>query len=157
MPFKNTAVYALTEKVVQLNNEKGAVFQRVLSSQKLIDLIEFLQTESQMGTAHVDSKGAPLFSNLTDRGTYSLFDKQGRGGQQYRLFDTGEFWESTKVEIGPNQILITMNPIKDGDNLFEIYGEDIEGLTEESKQILINESLRAFINFYRQELTNVRR
>jgi len=155
MPFSATPVYSLVERIIQLSSEENLIFKRVLDNKFIKDLIIHLQTEVQLGQQHVDSEGEELFNALTGRTTYSLFDEKGRGGEPYELFDTGEFWRSTTVTVLPGSILIKMNPIKDDDNLFEIYGPDVEGLTEENKDILTREALKLHIQYFRKELTTI--
>lgn len=149
--FRDTPVYKRLEKIISF--DEGEIFKITLDNDQIKELIIRLQTEVQMGEKHEDSEGNTLFNILTGRSTYSLFDPKGRGGQLYELNDTGEFWESTRVVVERDQIVITMNPIKDGDNLFEIYGAQIEGLTQESIEILAVEALRAHIAYVRREIT----
>jgi len=151
--FRDTAAYKMAQKVVQLGRQEKQIFKVVLDNRFIKGLIIDLQTEDQLGTDHVDSKGDALFNELTGRTTYSLFDPKGRGGKPYELRDTGDFWRSTAVTILEGEILIKMDPIKDGDNLFEIYGDAVEGLTQENIEVLIREALKLHIEFFRKELT----
>ena len=139
-------------KVVALKGQQDRIFKLVLDNKFTRDLIVFLNTDTQMGKQHVDSLGQELFNRLVDRTTYSLFDRKGRGGKPYKLFDTGEFWESFKVQVNAGEIIIDANPIKGADNLFDIYGTNIVGLTDESLQILINEALKQFIQWYEKNI-----
>ena len=50
------------------------------------------------------------------------------------------------------EIVIKMNPIKDDDNLFEIYGANVEGLTTENIDILTREALKLHIQFFKAQL-----
>ncbi len=152
MPISDTRGYKLTQKIIELTSQPNLIFQRVLDNSFIKELVIELQTTEQLGKEHVDSEGEDLFNTLTGRTTYSLFDEQGRGGQQYKLFDTGAFWESTEVEVTQTEIVIKMNPVKDDDNLFEIYGANVEGLTTENIEILTREALKLHIQFFRQEL-----
>lgn len=152
MPISATRGYELTKKVIELTSQPNLIFQRVLDNDEIKDMIIEMQTKKQMGEKHVDSEGESLFNQLTGRTTYSLFDEQGRGGQEYKLFDTGAFWDSTEVTVTPTEIVIKMNPIKEDDNLFEIYGADVEGLTTENIEILTREALKLHIQFFRSQL-----
>lgn len=150
--FLDTPIAKYAQRLVALEGQQGKTFKIVLDTKFIKDLIIFLNTDTQMGKEHVDSLGQELFNSLVDRTTYSLFDKKGRGGKQYKLFDTGQFWESFKVQVNESEIVINSNPIKGSDNLFDIYGKDIVGLTEDSLNILINESLKQFIQYYEKTL-----
>jgi len=152
MPVSATRGYSLAKKVIELTSQPNLIFKTVLDNDEIKDMIIEMQTKKQMGEKHVDSEGEDLFNQLTGRTTYSLFDDQGRGGQPYKLFDTGAFWESTTVEVTPTEIIIKMNPIKDDDNLFEIYGADVEGLTTENIDILTREALKLHIQFFKAQL-----
>lgn len=152
MPVSATRGYELAQKIITLSTQENLIFQIVLDNSFIKDLVIELQTTEQLGKENVDSQGEDLFNQITGRTTYSLFDPQGRGGQPYKLFDTGGFWESTEVTVTTTEILIKMNPIKDGDNLFEIYGKDVEGLTTENIEILTREALKLHIQFFRSVL-----
>ena len=109
-----------------------------------------LNTEEQLGRDKTDSLGAHL-------GTYSFATEQISKGKKKQgefidLKDTGEFWASWKVKVLQKFISIDANPIKEGNNLFDDYGEEILGLTDENLQILIDETKGLFIDYYRQNL-----
>lgn len=146
--FLNTVMSDYARRVVALKGQQDRIFQLALDTKVIRELIIFLNTDDQFGKDHVDSLGKSLFNSLTDKTTYSLFDQKGRGGQPYTLRDTGEFWDSFKVIVGQGVITITADPIKGSDNLFDIFGTNIVGLTEENLQILINEALKHFIRWY---------
>lgn len=150
--FSDTVMADYARRVIALKGQQDRMFQLALDTKVIKELIIFLNTDEQFGKAHVDSLGRNLFNSLTDRTTYSLFDEKGRGGKPYTLNDTGEFWDSFKVIVGQGKITITADPIKDSDNLFDIYGKDIVGLTDENLQILIDEALKHFIRWYEDNI-----
>ena len=152
MPVSATRGYSLAKKVIELTSQPNLIFKTVLDNKFIKDLVIELQTTEQLGEDHVDSKGETLFNILTQRSTYSEFDPLGRAGQEYELFETGKFYESTEVTVFPTEIVIKMNPIKDGDNLFEIYGANVEGLTTENIDILTREALKLHIQFFKAQL-----
>ena len=150
--FLDTVMADYAKRVIQLKGQQDKMFQLALDNKVIKELIIFLNTDEQFGKEHVDSLGKDLFNSLADRTTYSLFDQKGRGGKQYTLRDTGEFWDSFKVIVEKGSITINADPIKDNDNLFEIYGTDIVGLTDENLQILINVALENFIRYYEKNI-----
>lgn len=86
-------------------------------------------------------------------GTYSpvteLINPKKIAGEHYTLFDTGEFYRSMFIVVLSDSFVIDADPIKIDDNgektnLFEEYGEGIIGLTDESKQKLVQEVTRRF-------------
>lgn len=150
--FLKTPMADYARRVVALKGQQDRMFKLALDTKVIRELIIFLNTDDQFGKDHVDSLGKGLFNSLTDRTTYSLFDQKGRGGKPYTLRDTGEFWDSFKIIVGQGKITITADPIKDTDNLFDIFGKDIVGLTEENLQVLIDEALRHFIKWYEDNI-----
>ncbi len=150
--FLSTAMADYANRVIKLKGQQEKLFKLVLDNKTIKDLIIFLNTDDQFGQDHVDSLGQALFNNLTDRTTYSLFDEKGRGGKPYTLRDTGEFWDSFKVIVSNGLITIDADPFKDDDNLFDIYGQDIVGLTDENLQVLIDEALEHYITWYERNL-----
>ena len=73
-------------------------------------------------------------------------------GQFIDLKDTGEFYASWKVKVFQRFISIDANPIKEKNNLFDDYGEDLLGLTDDNLQILIDETKKLYIEYYRKNL-----
>ena len=150
--FVDTTLGDYATRLISQKGQDDKTFQLVLDNRLIKELIIFLNTDEQFGVEHVDSLGQKLFNNLTDRSTYSLFDPKGRGGQPYTLNDTGEFWESFRVAVRAGDIVIDADPFKDDDNLFDIYGQDIVGLTDANLQVLINESLEKYIQWYERNI-----
>lgn len=152
MLFLDTELAEYAKRLVALKGQQDKTFKLVLDNQTIKKLIVFLNTEKQMGEKHVDGLGNELFNVFTNRNYYSKNDPKGRAGQPYTLKDTGDFWKTFKVAVEKGRILIDANPLKDSDNLFDAYGQDIVGLDDESLQTLINEALEQFINWYTRNL-----
>jgi hypothetical protein len=152
MPFNKTRAYEVTKRVVNLKGSEGRVFKLVLDNKQVKDLIIALNTEGQLMTEHVDALGNQLFNQYTQRTTYAQSDPLGRGGQPYEVFQTGDYYDTFRVQIGAGFIEITSNPEKPGGSLYEMYNENLEGLTESSIKIL-NEFVRGlYQRFIRQEI-----
>ena len=100
--------------------------------------------------------GTPIRDKNTGSTTYSLLTEilsQGRkkAGDPYNLYDSGEFYNSMLFLLGNNFFEIDADPIKENDNLFTKYGEEIIWLSENSK-----EKLRPYlINQYEIELRKI--
>ena len=150
--FLNTELAENAQRLVNLKGQEDRTFKLVLDNEVIKKLIIFLNTDDQLGQDHVDSLGQELFNVFTNRSYYSQNDPKGRAGQPYTLNDTGAFWDSFTVAVQQGRIIIDANPFKDGDNLFYAYGQDVLGLTDENLQILINEALEQFINWYNRNL-----
>lgn len=104
------------------------------------NLIIQLNTKSQLYQQGIDSQGIKL-SEYTRNNGYSNYTKaikeaKGQPTNRITLNDTGEFYKSFRVQRDGNSIKIVANPIKDDTNLFEEWGIDIVGLTEESLETL---------------------
>lgn len=100
--------------------------------------------------------GTPIRDKNTGSTTYSLLTEilsQGKkkAGDPYNLYDSGEFYNSMLFLLGNNFFEIDADPIKENDNLFTKYGEEIIWLSENSK-----EKLRPYlINQYEIELRKI--
>jgi len=86
-------------------------------------------------------------------GTYSTYTEilnpEKQAGTPYTLYDTGEFYRSMSIAILDLAIEIDADPIKTDEfgqttDLFTEYGEGIIGLTDESKQKLVNELIERY-------------
>lgn len=118
----------------------NAILFEVWKNPAVQNLIIELNTEgqptSQLFEKGEDSKGIAL-------GDYSPFTTQikvekGQRIDHITLKDTGDFYETWVVAPFLRGFRIEADPDKGGgDNLFEDFGEDIVGLNEENKTILI--------------------
>jgi hypothetical protein len=115
----------------------------------ILDLIR----NDQLFSQGIDSDGDIIgyYSEWTE-----MMNPDKRAGTPYTLKDTGEFYESMIIYIYDNLIEIDADPIKKDDkgeetNLFNEYGENIIGLTDEnlSKVALI------LANKYKTEIIRV--
>jgi len=86
-------------------------------------------------------------------GTYSSFTQslnpEKVAGTPYTLYDTGEFYRSMVISVLENSIEIDADPIKVDEfgqttDLFQEYGEEIIGLTDENKTKLADELVQRF-------------
>lgn len=150
--FKDTALYEYAENLIALKGQENRVFQLALDNKTIRDMIVFMNTEDQMRRKHVDSLGQELFNRITQRTTYSFSDPLGRGGQPYEARRTGEYYASFKVKVGRGIIVIESNPFDGDKNIIEMYGEELEGLTQENLQKLIIKAHEFFIRWYRKNL-----
>ena len=147
--FKETKIYQLAQSMKALRGREKTIFKEVLDTKLVKELIVNLNTEQQLGEEHVDSLGNRLFNQFTNRTTYATSDPLGRGGQPYEVFQTGEYYDSFRVTITNGSIIIDSNPEKPDGNLFEMYNPDIEGLTESSKEALIELVRELYIKWIR--------
>jgi hypothetical protein len=102
--------------------------------------------EDQLRKQGIDEDGDVIgeYSEITE-----MINPEKVAGTHYTLFDTGEFYESMKIVVLNDSIVIEADANKvneDGEteNLFQKYGEGIIGLTTENKQRLAIEVTRRF-------------
>ena len=150
--FVNTELAEYCKRLIALKGQENTVFKKALDNKLIKDLITDLNTEIQLGEKSVDSLGDKLFNKMTQSSVYSDSDPLGRGGEPYQVKRTGEYWESFKALVGQGFIIINSDPFKEDDNLFEIYGNNLEGLTDASLQTLINVSEERFIRWYERNI-----
>lgn len=135
-------LFKVLDNALKLDIDK--LMQEVYSDKELQEFILDLNRRRQLFQRGIDSKGsklgvyAPLTEKLSEGITFSF---QGEGktkvaGGDIFLFDTGDFYESFKIVIEKTAIEITADPQKEDTNLFDKYGPDIVGLTEDSIAIL---------------------
>mgnify|MGYP003147448161 CR=1 FL=1 len=126
--------------ISEIVSEKG--FQ-----QFLIQLNTKGQPTSQLFEFGVDSFGKLLdedgYADSTIVGVKGRFKGKIEKGQRFdhiTLEDTGDFYASFKIETGGSAFLfkITANPRKDNSNLFDDFGKDVVGWTEQNVQIIID-------------------
>jgi len=103
-------------------------------------LIIDLNTQEQLFEQGIDSKGRSLgeYSIATIEGTRNFLGKKQKGQRfdHITLKDTGDFYKSFAVQLEGTTIRITADGQKEDTNLFQEYGIDIVGLTEDSMSVL---------------------
>lgn len=93
-----------------------------------------LNTDEQLFNKGVDSTSTPLDQIGLPYAAKTVLIKKDQGlpFDRVTLFDTGEFYESFRVEAEKDGIVIFADTIKGGEDLRERWGNDIIGLTDES-------------------------
>lgn len=125
--------------------DENELLNLVLSNRDLQKKILDLNRIGQLYDKGIDSQGVSLKDiggdHLTASGyapfTISVKEAKGQRTDHITLRDTGAFYESFFIVLGAEEFYIEANPIKDDTNLFREWGEDILGLTDESKEQLI--------------------
>ncbi len=131
------AILQLTDSIANL--DEGLLLRNFVSIPSVQTFILDLNRRDQLFNKGIDSKNRAL-------GVYTPFtinSKQERGVPlpsdfHITLFDTGEFYSTFVIIPGKDFFEIDANPIKEGDNLFDDFGEDIIGLNDENLQVLID-------------------
>ena len=111
----------------------------ILSRKEFKDFIIELNTKDQLFDKNIDSKGVSLSTIGGDYSPLTLQLSDKKSASSINLFDTGDYYKSHTVTVSSLKadfITIDSDPIKDEDNLFDRWGSDIVGLTEESLEKL---------------------
>lgn len=133
-----------------------AIWVKIVGSDEVKDFIVHLNTEEQLFEKGIDSTGETLTNSL-GRTAYTPLTvkiKQSKSGKASKvsnitLYDTGEYYESHAVKVTSKGFTITSNPNKGDTNLYNEWGSEIVGLTEESLQKLIDLLLERYIKYTR--------
>jgi hypothetical protein len=133
-------LFDIIRKVESLNAD--VFMKKLLSDKAFQNAILDLNLYNQLFEKGIDSKGRSL-------GPYrplSIKIRKDRGLQtdHVQLFFEGEFYASFYITVGSGYFEINGNPLKPDKDLTEVYGEDIFGLTEESKEILVEWLIEEF-------------
>lgn len=95
-----------------------------------------------------DGKEFPYYSE-TSQTVY------GKPDAPIRLYDTGEFYDSFKIVVKGLIAEIEADPIRDGVNLETKYKKyDLYGLTENSKNLLIEDMEHEVANYIEESLSD---
>lgn len=134
-------------KLKQLNTQKGRneVLKSVFDDEDVKEFVIGLNTDGddvgQLYFFGIDSTGDKLLPYA--KRTVEIKKLEGLPFDRTTLFHEGDFYKTFVVKVFKNHFTINANPIKideDGEksNLFENYGEDILGLTDDSKEELVD-------------------
>lgn len=119
-------------------------------------LVIDLNTKSQLYTDGIDSNGIKLSEYTRNNGysnyTKAIKEEKGQPTDRITLNDTGKFYKSFRIVFFDNSLQIVANPIKDDTNLFNEWGIDIVGLTEENMNIVISYAKIILLPYIKQQL-----
>jgi hypothetical protein len=146
MELMNTLLGDALQRAIQLKHAEiwKEVFKDSDFKEEILDWIRW----DQLYNEGVDELGEII-------GTYSTYTEilnpEKQAGTPYTLYDTGAFYRSMTIAILDLAIEIDADPIKTDEfgqttDLFAEYGEGIIGLTDESKQKLVEELIIRYQN-----------
>jgi len=115
-----------------LANSPDKLIKKAVEDSETEALIVDLNTSEQLGK-FVNSEGVKL-SDIGGRYAKLTQELKGLGPEQVNLNDTGDYWNSYQVNAVKGGYEITSDPIKDGENLQDRYGDNLEGLTKENEK-----------------------
>ena len=118
-----------------------AVLVKILKQKATQKFIINLNTRVQLYQEGENSLGVKLsqvggeYTSLTK----SIKKRKGQPTNRVTLYDTGDFYGSFDVTAERNaDFVIDSDPMKGKHNLFERWGEDVEGLNEENMQKVLD-------------------
>lgn len=133
------------------------IFQVLGSNENLRKEILDLNRLGQLFKKGEDSKGTDL-NTMTQSGFgYSQFTinekkKKNQPTNRVTLFDTGDFYKSFRLVIRPTYMEIEADAQKDDGNLFDDFGNDIVGLSEDNLDLLRGKLLPLVLNYLNSKL-----
>jgi ketol-acid reductoisomerase len=130
-------------------------------SQEFRDFVLDLNRKNQLFDKGIDANGVRLVSDFAKFGRVyadrTIIEKEAKNQPTDRvtLKDSGDFYRSFKLELtGNSDFLITADTIKNDNNLMEVWGEAILGLTKENIDLVIEKAREIIIPIIRQQLLN---
>lgn len=131
--FDYSGILDVLDKVDAINDSDAWLF--ALSHDDVRKEIVRLNTEDQLFENGIDSKGRFITNQLTGSSTYAPFTvkKKKQAGLPYdriTLFQTGKYYGTYRVTYDAESFTIDSNGDVGDKNLFDVYGEDILGLTD---------------------------
>ncbi len=141
------SVKHILNKAIKLDEVKAWKFAIDVDLKKYIIK---LNTIDQLFDDGIDSLGDSL-------GEYSPFTVElkkikGQPTDRITLKDTGKFYKTFKIEVKNDSFFINANPIKEDNNLFDDFGYEIVGLTEENQIKVSKIILDNTIKYIRKQL-----
>lgn len=117
-----------------------------------------LNTNEQLYDKGIDANGIKLRSKFAKFGRYysdhtiELKKIKGEPTDRVTLKDTGDFYHSFKLKLKDGAFVIDADTIKDDNDLIEVWGEDILGLTTESLNKIIELSIEILIPIIQKKI-----
>jgi hypothetical protein len=124
--------------------DENKIINQILSNKSFQEFIIDLNTEGQLFDKGINSLGVKLsdIGGLYSEITITRSRKKGKpkkSRSHVDLLDTEVYYKSFVIRLFNDSFDIVSDPNKDdGTSLFERWGKEIEGLTQESLQIVID-------------------
>jgi len=132
--FEFTPLRILCKRVLSLDRLQALAY--ILNKPEVQDEITRLNQENQLSKGlYSDGTNTPIYSASYRKLKASIVSNVGQN-MDFRL--SGDFYRTFDIEILPNgDVNVTADGQKDDHDLFEKYGIEIIGLTDESKELLV--------------------
>lgn len=146
MPIGNTRIHRMLKNGLKLSHVDAwrLFFQSGENSQFVIDLV----TKEQLLKERVAGDGEHI--GYYSFGTEIASGGEKKEGEPFNLYDTGEWQSTITLFYFDNSFVISSDPIKDEDNLYEKYGVKIVELTKESKAKIRQRMFNFYLSYVRK-------
>lgn len=144
--FLDTDLGKIAFKAKSLNDAKA--WYSALDEESKSFILELIKNEQLL--KGIDAKGNTI--GIYSYWTEIISEGRKQEGDPFTLYDTGAFYNSLRIIISGLSFIVEGNGQKDDKNLFEAYGDDIVGLTNESLEKLAQELLPKYINYVKEIL-----
>lgn len=147
--LQNTDLYALVQRISSL--DEGVIFEIVFNDKRIQDEIIRLNTQEQLFKRGIDSEGKRITPEYTNRTKVIKLGK-GQRTDHVTLKDTGDFYNSFRVSANKVSITIDADTLKDTNDLTDKYGDEIIGLTDESREILKEMAVIKYLEYWEENI-----
>ena len=135
--------------------DENQMFDMVLADKGLQEWIlnlnksQLFGGEDSLGVKLSETGGGYSFvTEILNRGKTFTYNGKGQDkleGNSPFLFDTGTYYDSYSLLLGPGFFVINSDPQKEDNNLEDRYGDNLEGLQDKNLQLLIDVIRKKFI------------
>ncbi len=144
-----TRLYRLFDNAKRLTDE--SLWRFALNDRFTQDEIIRLNTIDQLFDEGIDSTGASL--GVYQPFTIAIKKRKGQPTDRVTLKDEGDFYRSFVIVVNSNSFDIEADDFSKYDRpLFEVYGDDVAGLTELNKRRIKEVILVKYVEYIRKKL-----
>ncbi len=130
MAIGKSKLHRMLQNGKKLNS--ATVWYTAFSTELKEQILKWIR-EDQLKAKGINSKGEVIgYYSLTT----SFINPKKKFNTHFTFYDTGEFFRSMFVRVFPDRITINADAQKGEDNLFDLYGTEIIGITDENLEKL---------------------
>lgn len=135
------------------NLDLDRIVSVILQDKEVQNFIIELNTQGQLFEG-IDSLGVSLKSIGGSYAPFTIEEKKKKGQPTDRvtLFSTGKFYKTFEVNVFSKSFEIEADTIKGGEDLQDSWGDDLVGLTKESRVLLVQRIRLLIIDEIRRQI-----
>jgi len=124
--------------------DEGKIWKFAIDLEVQDEIIR-MNTEDQLEEAGIDSLGR----SLGEYSPFTIIRKRSKGQRfdHITLKDTGKFYDSWRIVVNTDGFTLDADDQKEDTALFEVYGNDVLGLTDENKVYLQGMIIENYIKY----------